>query len=268
VNRALNQTGISFFYELMKSTNRPLSEILECYLLAEQIVGCRKLRDDICALDGKADAQEQYKALIELDKTLKVAVEWLIDPRNMALYKKKGDMLKEVFPLVTKYMTNGMKEKYTALVEEFKNAGLPAPLAAAVCTVRYSKPAFDVFRIMAETGAEAKSVLKRYYEIGGRFGINFLTLKMKHIKIRDEWERINRDGLLMKLKKIQMNLAFAYSGGDKGWLKNLLDTEKRFVENYDKFIDSAAKDEIDSLVPFNVMIESFANVAEKYGAGG
>ncbi|GAB1536985.1 NAD-glutamate dehydrogenase [Geovibrio sp. ADMFC3] len=268
VNRALNQTGISFFYELMKSTNRPLSEILECYLLAEQIVGCRKLRDDICALDGKADAQEQYKALIELDKTLKVAVEWLIDPRNMALYKKKGDMLKEVFPLVTKYMTNGMKEKYTALVEEFKNAGLPAPLAAAVCAVRYSKPAFDVFRIMAETGAEAKSVLKRYYEIGGRFGINFLTLKMKHIKIRDEWERINRDGLLMKLKKIQMNLAFAYSGGDKGWLKNLLDTEKRFVENYDKFIDSAAKDEIDSLVPFNVMIESFANVAEKYGAGG
>jgi len=268
VNRALNQTGISFFYELMKSTNRPLSEILECYLLAEQIVGCRKLRDDICALDGKADAQEQYKALIELDKTLKVAVEWLIDPRNMALYRKKGDMLKEVFPLVTKYMTNGMKEKYTALVEEFKNAGLPAPLAAAVCTVRYSKPAFDVFRIMAETGAEAKSVLKRYYEIGGRFGINFLTLKMKHIKIRDEWERINRDGLLMKLKKIQMNLAFAYSGGDKGWLKNLLDTEKRFVENYDKFIDSAAKDEIDSLVPFNVMIESFANVAEKYGAGG
>ncbi|MGE4497132.1 MAG: NAD-glutamate dehydrogenase domain-containing protein [Deferribacterales bacterium] len=268
VNRALNQTGISFFYELMKGTNRPLNEILECYLLAEEIVGCRRLRDEICALDGKADAETQYRALIELDKTLKVAVEWLIDQRNMNLYKKKGDVLGEILPLVTKYMTSGMKEKYNAMIEEFKNGGLPGSLATAVCVVRYSKPAFDVFRITAETGADVKDVLRRYYEIGGRFGINMLTLKMKHIRIRDEWERINRDGLLLKLKKIQMNLAFAYSAGNKGWFKNLLDTEKHFVENYDKFMDSAAKDEIDSLVPFNVMIESFANVAEKYGAGG
>ncbi|WP_369293389.1 hypothetical protein, partial [Klebsiella quasipneumoniae] len=69
-----------------------------------------------------------------------------------------------MLPLVTKYMTSGMKEKYNAMIEEFKNGGLPASLATAVCVVRYSKPAFDVFRITAETGADVKDVLRRYYE--------------------------------------------------------------------------------------------------------
>jgi glutamate dehydrogenase len=266
VNRILNQTGLTFFYELMKGTNRPYHELAENYLLAEELTGCRGLRDEICRQDNKAKAETQYRALIEIEKTMKVAVEWLVDPRNKALLESGTDKLKEIFGETVKHMTDDMKENYREMAESFTESGLPAKTAAAVCRMRYMKSSFDVFKIASDTGGNVREVLKRYYSVGRRFEINTLTSRMKQIKIKNEWERVNRESMLIKLKRIQMAVAASYCTRERSWLQNMLDTERGFIENYDKFIESAKKDEIDTLVPFNVIIESFANVSAKFGA--
>ncbi|WP_022850521.1 NAD-glutamate dehydrogenase domain-containing protein [Limisalsivibrio acetivorans] len=268
VNRIMNQTGSTFFYELSKSTNRPFEELVENYLLGEELFGCREIRADIRRLDNRAQAKAQYLALMELEKTIKVSVEWLILDENRELLKGKEDQLQEVFKLLPRYMTDDMKDKYNYLIKELTDCGIPKTLATKVCRIRYNKPAFDVFRIVCRTGMPVRDVLKRYYEIGRRFEINTLTQKMKGIKIKNEWERVNKETMLIKLKRIQMVLSTSFCMRDRNWLHNLLDTESGFIENYDRFMESARNEEIDSLVPFNVIIEMFATVADRYEVKG
>jgi glutamate dehydrogenase len=267
-NRIINQMGITFYFELMKSTLKSPAELTEIYLIAEELLGTKKIIADICALDGIADAETQYNALIELDLTLKIAVEWLSDDRNMYLFSKEKDSFFNIIKLASKNLPSYVEEAKANLHKNLSLGGITPDVIDSVSGVKFAKAAFDVYRITVETGGDPKDILKKYYEVDQRFGISMQIRKIRKIKPTNEWERINSDRLISKLKSIRVNLAISYEKSNGTLLNNILDTETSFIENYDKFLEIVEKDGIETLIPFNVMAESFALIAQKHGEKG
>jgi len=264
VNKVIDQAGAGYFYETIKSTGAPYAEVIENYLLAEDILGCDPLREQIYALDNKATAQSQYVALMAIEKTLKVAIEWIIQEPKRKVLLENLDRFQSVLDALPKNLNDETKAMKDAYAEKLIEDGFPKKLAGEVSNMRFFKAAFDNFEILYKTEASIKDVLKRYYDIGFALDINLFTSRMKTIEIRNEWERENKESLLIRVKRLQKKLAMTYCTMDKNWLSNLREKEVKFFESYDRFIENLKNDEIDSLVPFNVITDMLATLVTKY----
>lgn len=264
VNRVINQLGPGFAYEVFKGTGQSFSRLAHNYLVAEDILQLRDIRKDIFKLDNKAESRAQYAALMQLEKTVKVAVEWLGDERRAELLNKKINTLVDIVKIIPENLPKDISDYMDYLKDYYIKSGFNSELAEKICSVRLAKPAFDIFEIHIKTGLPIKEVICRYFEIGKTFEVNKLTRYMKKVKLRNEWERENRESLMLRAKRLQKKLTVTYCNSEETWMKKLVATEERFFNNYSKFLASVDAGEIDSLVPYNVIMDSFAGLVQKY----
>ncbi|ADD67640.1 NAD-glutamate dehydrogenase [Denitrovibrio acetiphilus DSM 12809] len=263
VNRLTNQAGATFFYELYKNNNVSFTKLAESYLVAEDVLNCIPLRQELEKLDNKAEANAIYVALIEIEKTLKVATAWFLEEANRQLIKDNKEIFEKVVAAIPRYISADMKEKYDEMVTSLTDRGIPQKLAKAVCNIRYSKSAFDIFDLAVKNGSDVKDVLYCYYDAGYKLGINELTTGMKNVKIRDEWERVNLESILIRVKLIQKDITAHACCSERKWLDKLISSEPKFFENYRNFLATVRDGEIDSLVPYNVVLDMFHNLIRK-----
>jgi glutamate dehydrogenase len=265
VNRLINQAGPTFFFELFKTGSVSYARLAETYLLAENILGCAQLRENIKKLDNKADSYATYEALIEIEKTLKVAVSWLTYEQNRENLHTNRNVFDQILNDIPKYLSPDMKEKFDMLAQSLTERGIPAKTAKDVCTMRYLKSAFDLFDLTIKSGKTVKDALYSYYEAGYKLCINDVTLGMKSVKIRDEWERVNLESIQNRIKLIQKDIAAHFCASDRKYLERLMENEKTFFTSYFTFVDSVRAGTIDSLVPYNVMLDMLANLLRRLG---
>lgn len=264
VNRLTNQAGATFFYELFTNNSVSFTKLAESYLLGEEILGCAPLRLEIEKLDNKAEAFAQYEALVEIEKTLKVATAWLIDESNQKLITENTEIFRSILNDIPKYISKDMKANFDVMAASFTERGIPAKTAKAVCNLRYCKSAFDIFELAIRTGSDTRDVLYCYYDAGYRLRINDLTTGMKKVKIRDEWERVNLESILIRVKLLQKDITAHACTKDRKWLDTLVKTEKNFFDYYEEFAETVVAGGIDSLVPYNVILDMFANLIRRF----
>jgi glutamate dehydrogenase len=172
-------------------------------------------------------------------------------------------VFEQIMNEIPKFISPDMKERYNEMVESFTSRGIPMKTAKAVCNIRYSKSAFDILDLCVSKGAEVKDVLRCYYDAGYKMSINDLTSGMKSVKIRDEWERVNLESILIRVKLIQKDITAHACGTCNKWIDQLIASEGNFFTNYSSFITSVREGEIDSLVPYNVVLDMFTNLIRK-----
>lgn len=267
VNRLTNQAGATFFYELYKNNSVSYAKLAENYLLAEEILSCKKVRAEFAKLDNKAEADGIYEALIEIEKTLKVAVTWLVDDSSREMLLSNRETFDEIVKLIPKALSEDMRAGLDAMTEYFVSKGVPAKLAQTVSNLRYVKSAFDIFEISIKKGKDIKDITSKYYELGYRIKVNELTTGMKDVRIKTEWERINLESILTRVKLLQKSILENGCVKDKKWLDNLFKDEKTFFENYEAFLQSVKDGEIDSLVPYNVILDMISNLSRRFENG-
>lgn len=264
INRLTNQAGATFFFELYKNNNASFSKLAISYLEAEDLLGCKELRLSLEKLDNKAEAKAIYQGLIEIEKTLKVATPWMLDDSNKKLIADNKEIFEDIIAQIPRSISSDLKVNYDKMVESFTELGVPLKIAKAVCNLRYSKSAFDIFELVVKNKKTVKEVLRIYYEVGSKLSINDLTTGMKHVKIRDEWERVNLESVLIRVKLLQKDIIGHACTKDKKWLDRMIESEKNFFDNYEAFILSVKNDEIDSLVPYNVILDMFTGLIRRF----
>lgn len=264
VNKVINQTGITFFMELFKNTGKNFYDLIEKYIFAEKILDCESIRLKVEALDGKVDATIQYEMLIEIEKTVKVAVEWLVDDVNVELLKKNTEIFNKLANLIPANLKGHLKDNYEALNNKFIDSSVPKKLVKDICNIRYMKPAFDMFEMAHQHKFDQAETIKTYLDVGCHLNFHEVIKGIKNIRIKTSWDRINMENLLRRSKELQKKLTLKVMQNDKNWLPELEKKEDAFFEGYNSFLKSIVNDEIDSMVPYNVMLDSFFNLTKRY----
>ncbi|MGA1863011.1 NAD-glutamate dehydrogenase [Deferribacter thermophilus] len=259
VNKVINQTGITFFIELYKNTNQPFEKLIDKYLQIDELLNTDNFRSAIYALDNKAKSDAQYRALIEIEKTLKLGVEWLVKDGNDKLLQENKDLFLEIVKRIPAKVSGVVKEQMKRFEEELITDGFPKRLAKAIAELKYSKPAFDIFDIVVSQNINIDVAISNYFKIGDAFRFIDMKEAIKKIPISSEWDRINRENLLKKLKYLQKQI-LAKGCMDVGYIKKIKNKEERFFENYNNFLNDVDLGKVATLVPFNVILEMFLNI--------
>lgn len=260
VNKAVNQAGISSFIELYKRTGKPFANLIETYLFADRLLNTDKIRGKIEALDLKVDAKLQYLLFNELERTLKIAVSWLINENNVSILNGNKKIFEEVCKKTVSNVTGEIKKDYNNLLQYLRENGCSQGLAKEVCDIKFLKPAFDLFEIVARNRFDINKTIKAYYKIGEIFNLPLFIFGIKSVNVATSWDVINRDNLVTRVKVFQKQFTEKYVQNSDSWLKGLEKKDAIFFVNYNNFLQSITAKEFDTLIPYNVMMDTLFNM--------
>lgn len=260
VNKAVNQVGIPTFVEIYKTTGQSFARILETYLFADELLSAQELRNKVEKLDGKIGSQMQYFMLLEIEKTLKNAVKWLVRQSNKELLSQNLDKFNQIKDYITSNIYSLYDGEYKSFSEKLKTGGCPLALGREVSNIKFIKSAFDILEIVTNQNIEINRAIKDYLWIKKHFQIGFVVDGIKNTPIKTNWDKVNRDNLLTKIRILHRQLAEKYCNYGNDFILKIEKEESIFFMNYRKFIESIVSKELDTLVPFNVMVDAFFNV--------
>ncbi len=259
VNRFVNQFGFVNFLSLHTTYGKDFYKIILRYFQAEEIFELPSVRSQLDQLDQKRSSDTLYKAFIEIEKTLLVATEWLLNDSNFILLQENKDLFKNMLTKLGSVPGGELKKLFRTFEQELVSGGIPSQIAYEVAKIRFSKPVFDLFEVVVKESLDIELLIKNYYQMSESLNFKILSGKIKDVKPADQWDNINKDNMLKKVKILQKKFAHRVTL-EPEWFKNILKEEKLFFANYFNFIESLEKGESYSLIPYNVILESLDKI--------
>jgi glutamate dehydrogenase len=261
VNKFINQNGMVSFLKLHKQYGKKLSVIIQRYFLAEELFEINKLRSFIDNLDRKGKTDGVYFSLIEIEKTLNVATEWLLHDSNLELLKNNLNNFHKLLSILPFQITGNARKSMKEFETIFDKFLLPEMLVKNISRIKFSKPVFDLFEITVRYEVDIEKLVKKYYLASDGLKLKSISQSIKKIAPSGYWSSANQENLLKKIKDIQKKVACKSSIKDN-WLKNLFKQEETFFVNYFDFVKSLEEGETYDIVPFNVIVDLLDKVVE------
>ena len=84
-----------------------------------------------------------------------------------------------------------------------------------------------------------------------------MSVKLRFVELTSI---INKDNLILSVKLFQKQITEKYIQNGDGWLKKLQNKESIFFVNYNNFLQSIKAKEFDTLIPYNVMMDTLFNM--------
>jgi len=261
VNKFVNQFGTVNYLNLHNLYGKDFYKIILRYFQAEDLFDLQSLREQLDQLDKKISSPAVYRSFIEIEKTLLVATEWLLNDANFEMLQNNRDLFKSMLSKVGSISSGDLKKLFRNFEQELTAGEVPSNIAYEVAKVRFSKPVFDLFEIVVKESLSIETLIKNYYLASEYLKFNILNSKIKTIKPNDHWDNMSKDNLLKKIKLLQKKFAHKLTL-DNNWFKKILKDEQLFFANYFNFIESLEQGVSYTLIPYNVILESLDKIVQ------
>ncbi len=210
-NRMINNMGVTFVQRLYEETGAPISSIVRCYYVIEEIFHIRKIWQTVKELDKKISADTQIKILVSINRLVRRATRWIL--RNRRRYTSIGSgidyFIKEVEQLrqaLPTLLLGVELEKFTATRDTLLNDGVPEAFAEEIATMRAMFSALDIIDAAKQASIPLESFAKIYFELGAELELGWFRDLITNHPVEDHWEALARAALRDDLDMQQRNI--------------------------------------------------------------
>ncbi len=194
-NELVNRVGLTFVHEVKEKTGMPADEIARAYMIGCAIFDIPELWQQIEALDNKAPAAAQSAMLIECGRLIERETVWFLREAARPL-DIKGEI--EVYGIGVAEMIEGLNGLLSAVDRELmlqratnlSDQGVPEALAQRIAELAFLVPACDIVRIARGVERPVTEVAKSYFDIGERFGFDWLRRAAERLPRDTAWDKL------------------------------------------------------------------------------
>jgi len=267
-NYIVDWAGACFFREMMKETGRDAAEIAAAYVLAESVLGGRRLKRDLEATGFAAPIQARYTGYMQVQDTLEESVRWVLavlgSPESWSeLAKDIRATLDRVVNVPEDILGPVRRAVAESRARELREQGLPEELARRVVSFRQKLRWLAIGQIAREAGDAAgwpvEDVARLYYAIGDETQIDWMLIRMSEAPKPTEWDKIAYGNLRGELIRKQRAIAIGIIHGAKpgeGWDAAWTDYYRANARCLERLARSRSEVEaatITRFTPFSVM---------------
>ena len=194
-NEMINRLGPAFIHEVTEKTGMPSAEIGRAFLIASEIFGMPALWQDIEALDNKAPASLQATMLIECGRLVDRECVWFLREGGMPLDIRKscaayGPGVGLLIDKLESFLQPSEAEELDQRAAAYREQGAPSGLARRIACLPLLAPACDIVRISLGSRAPVEAVAKTYFQIGARFGFEWLRRSAGRLSTDTAWDKL------------------------------------------------------------------------------
>ncbi|MBM3572532.1 MAG: NAD-glutamate dehydrogenase, partial [Alphaproteobacteria bacterium] len=194
-NSLVNRVGATFVATMAEKTGMSVPEIARAYAISRDVFQLRKLWRAVEALDNKVPAACQNVMLRELSDLVTRATLWFL--RNGKPGLDIGSHIAEFEPGVISLgdavgdaLAAEDKASFEARAQGLVKEGVPADLARRIASLDVLVAACDIVRIGRATNFPLLDIARVYFQIGARFGLDWLRQAASRIGAETRWERL------------------------------------------------------------------------------
>ncbi len=233
-NSLVNRVGPAFVREMIDKTGAQPGDIARAYAIAREVFALRSLWRAIEDLDGTVAAGCQIAMIQETQRLVERTVTWFLGhgrhPLDIAMEIRTHRPGVEALALgLETLLGTGERVALGQRVSSMVERGVPAELARGVGLLPVLAPVVDVVRIAGARGAQVSVVAAIYYQLGERFGLNWLRRRAQKIPAGDHWQFQAVNAMVDDLYGQQTDLSWrvlegqVLDGGDPGDAAAIID---------------------------------------------
>ena len=215
VNRIVDNSGASFFAEVMSSTGRAARDIAAAYLRAADFGGVWKVLDELYALEDKHRQAAIYEGMRIIQRAMENATYFLLDT-------VQGDTLSQTDPaesqrllsMLQEWLHPGQREALEIRKQRLIEAGVPEPLAERIRALRYMVVVLDALRLARDKGRPPEEMLKVRLGVSGAMNLSALHTALSAMRFESAWDGPAMRALARQLEFHVHKMALLVDGDD------------------------------------------------------
>jgi glutamate dehydrogenase len=210
-NTVVNRTGPSFFNTLRERTGASPSAIARAYLICREVFRIAAIWSAVEQCDNSVPAEVQTEMQLEILELITRGTVWFLKhaPRDAPI----GSVVDTYRPAIERLdaalgdiLSPALKASRNRKAASYAKRHAPATLAEAIANLDALAPACDIIRIAAGGPFPPTAVAQLFYDLGTRFGFDWLRDAAEQCADGDEWRRKAADGIVEDLFATQARL--------------------------------------------------------------
>ena len=194
-NEVINREGITFVHEVRERTGMPADQIVRAYIITRDIFGIDKLWQEIEALDNKVPAAIQSAMLIECGRLVERVATWFLSQTEPPIDVRKeidafGGGVHDLCENLATLISKRDQEILNKRAGEFIDQNVPKELAHRIAGLAPLGPVCDIVRIASQLGMPVLQVGRVYFNIGERFGFDWLRRAAGQLSTDTAWDKL------------------------------------------------------------------------------
>ncbi len=210
-NQTINRMGATFLLRMQEDTGRSIAEVAKAYTISRETLDARALWAQIDALDGQLPESTQVDALEVIWKLQRSFVRWLLfRPGPMPGITEAVERYQAPFNAIrvaSGVLPDAQRPTYEALVEQWKDKGVPPALAQQLAELHFLAPAFDVIELARSHKLKPVDVSKIHFRLGEALSLPWLFEQIDALEVNGRWHAVARGVLRDELAAHHRNLA-------------------------------------------------------------
>jgi glutamate dehydrogenase len=205
-NRVVDQAGMTFVPELAAFAGRSWVEVVEAYLLADEIVDGPAFREQVYALASTLPADTQYRLLMELEALLAEIVRTLLlEPRGaeplFASEPRRREEFRAYCDALPGLLDDAHKEAMAGTLDELEREGMRPEAARLGAMAPYLHDYPLVCALAAQGGIPVPQAFALVACVDERFCFGRLQDALGAVHHADRMQKRFGDGLLRTLEQ-------------------------------------------------------------------
>ncbi|UEM21104.1 NAD-glutamate dehydrogenase [Skermanella mucosa] len=210
-NSMVNRVGPTFLSEMMEKTGMGPGDIARAYTVSRDAFALRTVWTAIEALDNRVPAACQYEMILATQALLHRTVPWFLinAPQPLDLGAEAANYTPGVERLAADLGAVLCEEDMRLLDQRathWTEQGVPADLARQVASLGILASGLDVTRIARLCRREVPAVALVYFELGHRFGMEWLRCQAVQVKTENHWQKQAVSAIIDDLYGLQSDL--------------------------------------------------------------
>jgi glutamate dehydrogenase len=235
-NSLVNRGGISFAFDLVSDLSVSVRDVAAAYAIVRDAFSLRELWKGIESLASSLSLETQAQMYAAIQQFLERSARWLLKnvplPLDVSTQEKELRLaLADMEGHKDVLHTAITQAKATALFDQLKLAGVPAPLADKIANLEMLSAASDIVAVARSTKQNVPQVGKVYFDIGDRLHFGWLRSTAQSTAVDTHWDRLAIQALLSDIDDEQRRLtqlAIGNAQGVEGWAEQSHEALSRY----------------------------------------
>lgn len=259
-NKLINQAGSTFFIEFSKEYNTTLDELVLRYFVCDALLDGPRFRAAVHGLDGQVEASEQYRALMELEATLRALVRWWSwneDTFQVSPDAQTRSGFDEAVAGLIAHLDVETRARLSAHKTALMGKGFKDDLAERIATLPLIQNTFLIIDAQRQTARSCDDVARIFHELGEGLFFRWVNRLLEEQPPRDIWEthfhrRLSRE--IFSLREVVIKHVFDTHGGS---VPAFLEHHEEGVAHIADTIHMITNSPTTALIPIFVLLEDY-----------
>jgi len=257
-NHIIDQAGSTTCFRLASRHNIQVIDIVPQYLINDRILDGPRLRAQLCALDNKMPAEDQYTQLLSLETALANMCDGALRRRKSTTSDgilQKQEQLREYRNLLSSILKPEQWEECRAEVDILRGYGLDANTALELVTLPYLDNFIPLVHMQEKTGEKMHPLAVTMAEAMKTMQLEVLLQGLSQVPLRDRWDRRSYRMLKSKFQQEIFALIEEVMREYSGNIDNLLSKQRPAFVRYKRYVKMLDEGSNATFHPYMVVLD-------------